>query len=370
MRAVPTLALAALLASTTVGAGAFALPYIATKAGWLTVMGYLAGLSVLVIVVHAFYGRAIEETGNNSRLVGLVRRYGGAPGLLLSLIAIVGGLFLSLVAYIILAARFLQLTVPELPLEAGFVAFWITVTLPLLARLGWLVDLEIIGAALIAIPILLVFWTAGSWAPPAGVPLFDPAQFFLPFGAVLFALAGWTAIEPMIAFAKEGGAGRKEFWVALWTGTLASALLYALFVFGMLGSAPLITPDAVSGLAGWPAWKMLAIGALGLFAVWTSYVPIAFALKEIFMIDLGWPKAASEAAVVFAPLLLILAGFNDFLRTVSIAGGVFLSLQYLAIVYVSRKILPLPLLGRALLDLIALLFFLAAAAEIYYGVWR
>ena len=74
--------------------------------------------------------------------------------------------------------------------------------------------------------------------------------------------------------------------------------------------------------------------------------------------------------MLFVPLILIWLGFNNFLETVGLVGGVFLAFQYLLIVLVSRKVLALKGFKRIVSDLVILIFALAIVYEIYYFVIR
>jgi hypothetical protein len=84
--------------------------------------------------------------------------------------------------------------------------------------------------------------------------------------------------------------------------------------------------------------------------------------------DLHMPEAASLMLVLLAPLALVFAGLDTFAQAIALAGGVFLSVQYALIAYVSRKILRAEGWRRVGLDLVALAFAAAALYEIYIFV--
>jgi hypothetical protein len=73
--------------------------------------------------------------------------------------------------------------------------------------------------------------------------------------------------------------------------------------------------------------------------LWTSYVPILLAARNALRIDAAWPGMLSDAIVLFAPILLVAVGIRDFLSVVSVAGGVFLGLQYVLILLIARRAL-------------------------------
>ena len=136
----------------------------------------------------------------------------------------------------------------------------------------------------------------------------------------------------------------------------------------IFASAGKITEDTLSGLTNWPRWKLNLLGLLGLFAIWTSYLPIALEIKNSIEKDLRWSRIASLALVVFVPLVLIAVGFNNFSAVIGLVGGVFLAFQYLFIIWVSKKVLVLSWPKRILANLLILVFLLVAFYEVYYFV--
>lgn len=356
---------AGILAATTVGAGMFALPYVFLVAGQGLGLFYLAALSSIVGFVHFLYWRTLRKLDERERLLGMVRRYLGKRFSFTAFLAIVGGLVLALVVYLILAGEFFGLMFPALRGTNGTLLFWALASLPLLLSVKRLVGFELAGACLMAGIILLILFTAdrAPFLPPSTTFTFH--ALFLPFGAILFALAGWTAIEPMYEYAKGGP---REARTAIAVGTLLAAFLYLAFVAGIFGGTDTITSDTISGLAHWQKWKIWLLGALGLFAIWTSYLPIGLEIRGALEHDLRWSRAASLTFVIVLPLVLVFAGFDSFFRVVSLAGGLFLGFQYLLIVAVSRKVLSLSFWERALSWALMGIFALGAVYELYYFV--
>jgi hypothetical protein len=109
---------------------------------------------------------------------------------------------------------------------------------------------------------------------------------------------------------------------------------------------------------------------MGLVAVATVYMPISREIKNALEGDLKWNKWLSRVTIVFLPPLLILAGFNNFLIVVGIVGGLFLSAQYLLIILVGRKALKLSVIQQFFLELVALIFVIAAVYSVYAFIVR
>ncbi len=68
--------------------------------------------------------------------------------------------------------------------------------------------------------------------------------------------------------------------------------------------------------------------------------------------------------MLLLPLAVVLAGFNNFLLVVGLAGGVFIGMEYLVIVAVARRALALTAAQKILLDAIAIVFLAAIIYEV------
>jgi amino acid permease len=368
------------VAAATVGDGVFALPYVFYHAGWLLCLFYLAALSAIVIMAHSVYLATLEKVGEKERLLGLAKRYFGAPGFWTAFFAIVVGLLLTLVAYLILGTQFIHLALPMVRERYAFAVFWALISIPIFLNDSRVAELETAGIVCTSLVIILIFVTAFPHVTFAAAPAVNWRDIFLPFGAILFSLAGWTSIEPAyearrrmaknfrtIAAKEHSYAGA---WKALAMGTIFAAVLYAMFAAGILGSTATITADTASGLAQWPFWKKELLAIMGLIAVGTVYMPISREIKNSLEDDLGWSKIISRGTILIFPPLLILLGFNNFLVVVGIVGGLFLSTQYLLIISVGRRALALSRTKKAFLDVAAAIFIIAAIYSIYTFIVR
>lgn len=352
---------AGIVTAATVGDGVFALPFVFYQAGWLISLFYLVTLSATIVVAHAVYFKTLEKVGEKERLLGLARKHFGASGFWIGFAAIIVGLLLTLVAYLILGSQFIRLGFPGLPASVPLIIFWVFMVAIVVMNDGRVVDLELLGILFTSVVIALIFLTALPAVAFEGAPLINWGNAFLPFGAVLFSLAGWTSIEPAYESQKRLSR-RRSSWYSLAFGTLFAALLYIMFAAGVLGTASHITPDTISGLADWPAWKRDIVALLGLLAVATVTMPISREIKNSLEKDLKWDKGWSRALIIFFPIACVLAGLNNFLVVVGIVGGVFLSTQYLLIISVGRRVLALSFEKKLLLDIVAVVF---ASAAIY-----
>ena len=373
------LTIAAIVAAATIGEGVFAVPYMIQASGWLVSLGYFVAVIAIVSVAHILYLRTLAATEEKERLLGLVRQYFGGAGFWTGFVAVVIGLMLSFVAYLVLGSQFLQILFPGMAPGAALAIFWFLLALLVWGSEGKIAWFEGVGIALVSFAILFIFFSGHPAVALASIPAAVPgvANFFLPFGVVIFALAGWTCVEPVyeLAYRKdEKVVGERPlalpgaFWLFAF-GTAFAGLLYWLFAAGVIGTTGAqITTDTVSGIASWPIWRKDILAAVGLLSVCVVSVPIAREIRGAMEKDLGWNSIVSRAIIVLLPLAAVLSGFNNFLAIVGLAGGVFISTQYLLIISVGRRTLALARREKVLLDIVAIVFIFAAVYEIWHFV--
>ena len=370
--------IAAIVAAATIGEGVFAVPYVIQSSGWLIALGYFIAIIAIISVAHILYLRTLAAVDEKERLLGLARNYFGITGFWIGFVAIVIGLLLSFVAYLVLGTQFLQILFPGISHGAALGIFWFLLAVLVWGSEGRIAWFEGVGIALVSFAILFIFFSGHPGAVFASVPLAVPGvvNFFLPFGVAIFALAGWTAVEPVyeLAYKKEivhDGEKQPAIPGAFWLfalGTAFAGLLYWLFAAGVIGTVSHVTSDTISGIASWPVWRKDILAAVGLFSVAVVSVPIAREIRGAMEKDLGWNSYLSRAIIILLPLGAVLLGFNNFLAIVGLAGGVFISTQYLLILSVGRRTLALATREKVLLDVVAIAFILAAVYEIWHFV--
>lgn len=356
-----------MLISTTVGAGIFALPFIFKEAGWGLSLIYFIFLGVLMTVVHSLYFRVLAEVGSGKRVIGLIENYFGSVSSFLAKISVFGGLVLVLLAYLILAGRFFSLIFPNVDLEILVLVFWFFSSLPMVFTLRRFLGFELLGGLLMVGVVLIIFWNSIGYIGSINLEFLNSNKLFLPFGVVLFSLAGWTAIEPICEIrANRIDTKPRQRWLELLMGTFGSVLVYLIFVVAILNTAETVTPDTVSGLSGWSEASLVLLGVFGLFTLWTSYLPIGLEIKNLIKGDLKRSRALAASVVIFLPIIFFFLGLRDFLGVIGLVGGIFLAAQYAFIILTAKRVLNFSRIGKALAFFGALIFLAGAAYEIYY----
>src|SRR3989338_3236564 len=253
----------AVLIGTIVGAGTFGLPFVFAKAGFTAGVFYLVALTAVVLAVHWAYGEIVLRTNGSHRLVGYAAKYLGPRAKILATVVALVEYYGSLLAYTILGGEFLRIVLGGF--FGGSANFWALIFFALgVLAIGW--GLKFISGSelfmtlgMVAVIALIVLkgwpqinylhFSGGSWR-----------QIFLPYGVILFALAGSVAVPEMrqILAGQEKRLKKAIFW-----GTIIPAVLYFFFVWAVIGiSGPATSEDVISGLVPNLGNWIIQIGAI------------------------------------------------------------------------------------------------------------
>jgi amino acid permease len=349
--------------AATIGAGIFALPKTFELGGWALGTLYLVSLSGILIYAHYIYWLALEKRGNPS-LLGLVNSELGGWAKQIGFVSIILGLLLTLAAYLVLGGEFLQ-RILSFPMYAVVLGFWAVCSLPILFNFSRFVLLEVLGSVFMVAVIIYLFVVSPEGGKFFSMDAVNFKNMFLPFGPFIAALAGWTAIEPMI---KESGKSKvlKRPLKVLVYGAFVVVVLYFIFSVAISGSSSIVSSDSISGIDLLPVSAVLLLSFLGLFAVWTSYLPIVLEIKKALHRDLKFGEAVSFMVPILLPILGVWAGLNNFFGIISFVGGVFLSIEYVLIIFASEKALGLSGWKSLLAGVCGVVFGLIAVYEITY----
>ncbi len=356
-----------ILTGTILGAGIFSLPYVIGNVGLFLGAAYLVCFGLVYFFIHRFYGEALLTAPPGHNFLYFLKESIGARAWRLSSAIIVAEFLLILTVYLILAPSFGAFVFGSGAAGTAVLAvFWALGSLFIFLRLDVLGWTEFLGVAAILAFTLFIF---GFGAAPLSGALWPKdiglAALLLPFGPLLFSLAGRSAMAQVVEKERDSAKAGRPFSVvkvAFW-GTFIAAAVYFLFVVAVLRLTPHPAPDALSGLGGLPAGVLAILGIIGLLAIWKSYIVIGLNTKEMLELDLGLPKAWGALAVIAAPMAFYAIGLNDFLSVIGLLGGLFLAFDSALVVYIWRRLVPRSRL-RPLSWVLYAIFLAAAIFEI------
>jgi amino acid permease len=336
----------ATLCNTTIGIGIFALPYIASRVGIWVMAAYFLVLGTVAVAVHLMFAEVSLATPDYKRFPGFAKVHLGAWGERIALVCTIVGFLASMIAFMVIGGQFLQrflspwISAPE---SAFSVVYFLAGSILIYFGINLVSKIELWG--------LITFFLILGIISIVGQPSFqtsnllvnsgNPKDFFLPYGAVLFALWASSSIpevEEML-----GRENRKKFLkpVILWSSAI-SLFAYSVFTILILGITGINTAQsALMGLKPLFGDGLLSLCFLfGFVTSFTSFIIIGLTLKKILAYDLKLDKLAAWVVAVLTPLALYLAGIKNFIAIFSFVGGILLSIDGIMIVMMYQKIRP------------------------------
>ena len=330
-----------LLVGTIVGVGMFGIPRMFVEAGFFTGLIELALLTAVIVCVHLAYAGVVAHTPTIHRLPGYLTLYFGKGAGMAAVCSYLFGFSGTLLAYLVLGGFFLgeiaQWAYPALPDIAGPAAFYVLGALIIFRG----VRFEGFANAILTIGLLLAIVGMGVTLLPmveaSHFTSFRPDRLAIPYGVLLFSLAGGAVIPDMRRLLGEDIASLSKLVLI---GTLVPAILYAIFAFAVVGvTGDATTPDAVSGIAERFGGGYLFLGSIiGFLAAITSFITLGDVFKGMLISDLGFSKFAAPFLTAAIPAALYLFGFQDFLMVVSMVGAIAIGFDSILVLLMHRRI--------------------------------
>lgn len=308
------------LSGMIIGAGMFGIPFSFARAGfWLGTLELII-LAGVMLVFHLFYTEIVLQTPKTHRLPGYVHEHLGKKSYRLAWISSIFGITGSLLAYVILGLIFLNNLLPG---ENNFL--WAALLVLFGAAITYfpLKKESVVNSVLTVFLIGFILYLVATLFPAvdtAKLSGFYPDSVFVPYGVLLFALAGGIVIPEVVILSDRN---RKTAWRAVIAGSLLPALIYFLFAFVVVGvSGHATSEDAVRGLAAFAGDRMVFWGSLiGFLAVFTSYVAASKNFQEMLRLDFIFSQKKAWLLVSALPLVLYVLGFRNFIGTIGAVGA-------------------------------------------------
>ncbi len=334
----------ATVAGFIVGAGIFGVAFSWSKSGFFIGIAELAAISVFIIIAHLMFGEIILRTVGKHRLAGFARLYLGKIGERAAFASNVLGALGALLAYMIIGGAFLwQLSGAIIPLgQTGYqLLFFFVMGVLVIAGLKIVSKVELILTGFL---LLTAIFIVIMGAPQVKVENFllkgDISDALLPFGVLIFSLAGWAAIPEARDILEKNS--RKIRSAVIW-GSLIAAFITAVFASSVLGvSGKLASEESILGLYPFLGYGIVIAGAaFGVLAIATSFLVLGIYTKETLEYDFKISKKIAGAITLGIPLGLYLIGARSFINVISVTGGVFGAIDVILIALIYRRAIKL-----------------------------
>jgi tyrosine-specific transport protein len=325
MRDISVMKGAQLLVGGMVGAGIFGLPYAIFQAGLGIGIVELVGIGVMHTVLFLALSDMIINTPGNPRLSGVIEFYLGKHWAWLA-----GMLFFlsacgALLAYVILGGTFAHAVFSSvLPASVTFYqyGFFCLASFFLVGGIGIISRMESWFVPFFFLVICIIGIVSLPFVQVKELTTFYPEQAAIPFGVILFALAGFGIVPELSALPRDH---RKILHHSIVLGNAAVILLYALFACIVIAvSGAHVTQDAFGGLAPMLGNGILIAGStLGMLSVFSGFLLLGTEVINMLTVDYKKRFLLSWGITILVPLIPFVAGMRDFVSVIGWIGGVF-----------------------------------------------
>ena len=361
--------------SVIIGSGIFILPYAVGVSGFWAALGMGALAFFLVLSIHLAYGEIVTNTEARHRLPGYAELYLGKFAGALSKTSELLLFNAVLLTYGILGGQFLFVVFGGNAMAWSFLFFAATAFVLFYSRverIGSINFLIMSVVVLMELGIAFFSFRAGSFS---NLPFYGSDPFFS-FGVFVFALAGLSIIADAREIFRRGNIEYKLKSVIILITSLP-LLLYFIFAASVLmATGGDVTKDVFSGLSKVLGSRVIMAGAfISAFSMFSSFLALGYDLKKIYELDLALPKLASWALAALMPPAIFLLTKIDFVKLVSIVGGMLIAIDGLLVFFILKKMRKLNLSQTKFLPfgfwqrgLLLLTLVLSIAYEIIYQI--
>lgn len=333
------LASISILIGTCIGAGIFGLPYVISKVGLVVGFFYIAILGMIMTATCLAYGEVVLRTPGKHQFPQYAFIYLGSWAKKIAFTSMAIGFYGALIAYTMMVGNFLFLMLN--PFLGGKLCiyqliYFVFVAIALFLGLGMIKKLEkiLIFVVLCLISLLIIFGLPNIKIE--NLTGFQWPYLFLPYGVILFAITGMSAVPDMKTILADK---KKKLKKAIIIGNvipIAIYLIVCLIIVGLSGTAT--TESAIVNLKDSLGNVAFFIGAIfGCLTMTTSFLSLGLVLKEVYQFDFHLSKNLSWALVVFPPIIIVLLNFLSFIEVLGMAGAIICGLDGILTMAIYKK---------------------------------
>jgi amino acid permease len=335
---------ASIVAGYGIGGGMMAVPYLASLAGWASLLVVSVLSYFISLLLHLMIVEMMMRDDKRDQVVELLNEYlfRGRFGLFftwaffgLCVLAFFG----TLTVYLVGSGEIFRDTL-HLPLWVGEVIFYILAAGVAFFGLKAVGLSEKFGVAAIALVVIVLVAVTliklpFSFEGVKAVGEFKPILAL--YGMVMFSLFAFFSVPQAVVGLRWNP--RLVPW-AVAAGLGITFVLVLVISLVVMGSNKEVTQIAIVGwgkaLGG---WSMVLGQAFILLAMLTSFWSISLALAVVLQERLGWGEKLSWAVATLPSLVVALIGFTDFLGFLRLTGGLIAVLVAVIMVpaYLSTK---------------------------------
>ncbi|MDP3733599.1 MAG: aromatic amino acid transport family protein [Nanoarchaeota archaeon] len=374
-----TLVAISTLIGTIVGAGVLGIPYVVSQAGFLYGFLLMLVLGVAFMIIHLFMGEIVLRTKKQYQLTGYAEKYLGKKGKVIMTLSMLLSTYGALTAYLIGEGATLQTVIGfGNPLIYTFIFFIISLII-IYKGMKTAGNTELILVGLLLLSVMLMGIFSMDEISLANLGGFTPANFFLPYGVILFAYMALPAIPEVQEVLGKNKNKMKKAIIAASIIPIFLYILFALVVVGIVGKAnfSLLEPSQQIATIALSIYSLPILGLcaniLAILAMFTSFLTLGIALIELYEYDYGLKRSLAFVLTFSIPLAIVLLKLTSFIAVLAVTGAFAGGLEGILVVlmYWKAKLAgdrkPEYQLGQ--FRVIGMLLILIFAFGIIYEIW-
>jgi tyrosine-specific transport protein len=333
----------ATLVGCIVGAGMFGVPYVIAKAGFLPGIIAVITIGLLFLLINLYLGEVALRTKGNYYLSHYAEKYLGRAGKQAMFISLVIGIYGALIAYAFGQGAALSSLTGIDSLLGGVIVF-AALSIAVLAGLNFISYAEsVILPVVIGFTLLIFFYSIPS-LEPSNYSGFSFDGIIVPFGVLLFAFMGTSAIPEL---KEQLDKDKKLLKKAILLGSIIPIFIYLLFTAAIVGLYGELTPEiATLGIeARLAPWFFYIGGLFPLLTMSTSFMALGLALSRVFTNDYGLRRNSAWLLTCFVPFIIFvilkaldIGGFASILDITGILTGVLAIILVVLMAYSAKRL--------------------------------
>ena len=325
---------------SVVGIGVFGLPYAFAQSGFFIGIVQLIVVGILLIMLQLLYAEITIQTPGHKRITGLTGEYLGKWWMRIAAFAFFASAWGAMIAYVIIGGEFLHALLGPMIGGTPFmysIGFFVVESFFLLWGLKMISGVETYVVALLLLLFGAIIVLGFPHVDYSNLLTADTKNIFLPYGVVLFALAGLGIIPEMHDI--FGEKHEKKMRSAIVAAKIVIMVLYALFVYVVVGvSGSGTTDEAIQGLGQTLGPAVTAIGSLaGIITLISIFVVVGLQIKDAIIFDFKINPFVAWLITVSVPIVLFLLGVREFITVISFSGAVFGAMTAVIILLIFEK---------------------------------
>lgn len=314
----------AILVGTCVGAGIFGLPYVISKVGFVVGLLYIIGLGAITLITSLAYSEVILRTNGTHQFPEYIHIYLGPRIKKLAIFTFTIGFYGALTAYLIEVGKFLfNLFGPYFGGNVTIyrIIYFLFVSLAILYGLKAVEKIEKILMFLMLLIIAILIFFSFHQIQLNNLFYLDYRYLLLPYGVILFAITGSSAIPDMKNLLDREKIKLKK---AIIIGYIIPIIVYIIVILAIIGISGLNTSEsAIEGLGISLGSAALIIGfVFGTITMTTSFLSLGLTLKEVYQCDFKLNKYLAWLIVILPPLIMVLLNLLTFIQIIGLTGAV------------------------------------------------